>query len=303
MIVPYETPDAAALEIPAGPAARSVWGTTATPYSFATEAEAPDYSPYSDEDETTSNDDTPAAAGFPLTVDEGIEPYDLPESPDAMRSYFEPLEGISDIFTTAIDFWKSKYNQAVAKLQAIVGDFLRNKDRLMTMQDTADRLAANVARRSDVTEDQRAQIDQLRDDIAARLEAQHSLEGKVQETIAKIRSTNADAPAEQLGIIPFVVGAAAIAAIVTVTGAVIIHNNSVNELDKQLDLAARGVLTPAQIAQIKNAGGLGSIASGFSSLALLGVAGLGAYFLFKSGRSRPAANPRRRRSRRRGRRH
>ncbi len=115
---------------------------------------------------------------------------------------------------------------------------------------------------------------QLVNDLTTALGDQTSLENKVR-SIVPIAWT------QQLGIVPLILGAGAIA----VAAAVYLHLQKVAEHRETLALVEKGVLTPAQAVALQSSGslfgggGLSGITSNLSTLLLIGVAGY-ALFLF-----------------------
>jgi hypothetical protein len=117
------------------------------------------------------------------------------------------------------------------------------------------------------------------------LEKQGSLESDVAAAAKKIgliKQADADTRASQLGVVPLIpiaIGAAAVAGIVTVTGAVVIHMGRVREHLAELDLLEKKVLTPAELAAVNASRGGGLFSDLFKGIGgtilLAGAAYLG----------------------------
>lgn len=253
---------------------RSVWGEPHTPFSqlevFPDAGEAP---PWEDADEGTAWDDDPggawgdaampATAGGDWDMDNLDEEYGGPYAPGLYGTDDDP------------GFLRRKWDEAIAWLQAKIAGFFQLKADLYSQRRLAEAAFERAKRVGDTGA--ASKLAGLLKDIEAAIAKQEDLEGKVSGALQKAGLVKG----EGLGALPIVITVGAIAAVVAVGGAVVIHTQHVRQLRSELELAAKRVLTPAQIAAIKGAGPLGGLGQALASLPLLIVGGVALVYLLK----------------------
>lgn len=197
---------------------------------------------------------------------------------------------ISDQFQIITSFWSKQYaaviqqyENAKAKLQAVLGEFLQNKARLNNMArrlnylaDKADKTGNAALRRvvtDAATEVERTRLNQV------------SLEGKLQTVFKRLGAIESSKPeAGSLSQDPIVtptVVIAVVAAVAVVTGLVVIHNKKVNYLERLLTDVEKKVLSPSEAAALGKGAQLFGDVLGDPKVWLIGGLGLvGAWWFF-----------------------
>lgn len=189
----------------------------------------------------------------------------------------EPLEGIFDS-----DYWRQKWDDTVAWFQAQVASFFSMKYELTKRRQVLDRAIATAqVNPQRVPASTLARLQGLKRDLSATLARQGELEGKVTEQLKKVNLVT-EQKATGMGVaflIPIAIGAAAVATMVAVGGAVVIHMRNSADLNKQIDMVAAGVLSADQVERIKDAGPAGDLL-GLGNLKTLGYLALGGVALY-----------------------
>lgn len=225
---------------------------------------------YEDEEYEDSDFDQDEDAGF------DADPFEEDDEPGFDEGDEE--EELSGPLDVAFAFWRKQWDAAVAKMQAAVGVFLQDKDKIRRMGELVAKLDKAAASRN-LPPEQEAEIDRLRSTIDALKSDNAAVEAKVISAMQKIRETSsADSGLGEP--ISITVGAVALALIVSVAGAAYIHHERVATTEKQLDMAARGILTPDQIAKVKGGGLLSGLGGALSSLPVIVIGGVVLYFAF-----------------------
>ncbi len=231
----------------------------------------------------------PGYDDFGPMVDDGMDPFDAGGSPfDADGSSFDTPDpvpygqeeeyGLEGLFDS--DYWKQKWDEAVAWFQAKVAQFFAMKHELVKRDRLVNAaIAAAEANPQHATALRR--LRSLKSDLSAAVAKQNTLEPKVTEQLKKINLVT-EQKTTGLGVvftIPLAIGAASVAAVVAVGGLVVLHMSSSKDLNRQIDLAAAGVLSPADLERIKNSGadplGLGNL----KTLGYIAGAGFALYLL------------------------
>jgi hypothetical protein len=200
---------------------------------------------------------------------------------DELPAGEEGFEGLGDPITAAVLL---RWNELVGWLKAKASQFLALKTRILLAQQKLDIAIANAERtgRGDVD-----RLEELRERTADAMDEQRSLETKVTEWLARIGVTQKP---QGLGVAPIVIGAAAVAALAFITGAVYLQMRSWEQTDKEIDLVTRGLISVGDLERIKRAGAADPLGlSNAKPLAVIALAGLALWVLpqiFK--RSAPA---------------
>lgn len=142
-----------------------------------------------------------------------------------------------------------------------------------TLQDAYGR--ALLAESKMMTPENRMKVTQLVEDLKTSIGDQTSLENKVRAVVPASWT-------QQLGIVPLILGAGAIA----VAGAVALHLAQVVKHRQTLDLVEKGILTPAQAVALQSSGsffGGGGLAGITGNIGTILMFGVGAYALFLFG--------------------
>jgi hypothetical protein len=154
-------------------------------------------------------------------------------------------------------YWTKKYDEAKAKLQAIIGEFLSQRAVLMQMQRRIAYLQ-NKAERTGNAALRRSALD-LENQRRALMDEQTSYEGKLQAAMEKIRMVDgSQAASGGVGQDPVVTPTVilGVAALVVATAALLIyHNKKVNYLHRLLTDVENKVLTPAEAAELGKSSG------------------------------------------------
>jgi len=195
-----------------------------------------------------------AAGGFELEDDEALE----------------PLEGLG---FPLVDSVTAKWNELTAWMQAQVGRFLQIKSEILNQQRVLDAAIAKAkAGGSDV-----GHLKDLRSRASEVLADQKDLEGQVLEQMQKISATNKSQ--QGVGILPLVIGAAAVSVLAYVAGKVYLQMRSWDQLNREIDLATRGVMSVSDIERLKKANVMDPL--GLGNLKTLGMIALGIFVVWK----------------------
>jgi hypothetical protein len=236
--------------------ARSVYGSPHTSFEYADDLEY-------------GNDPGAAAwseAGEGLTVPDSMP--DIPEDADYSSRELDDLEfegfysgplapGLSGVMDSVTAYWTDRFNKALAYFKGLLAKFWATRAQLETDLALADHAIAVAAENPKVSDSQRDQLENLRGKIKDALDSQGSLENRVKQVQEKVAVITGGQD-KGLGIVPIIIGAAAVAVVAAVAGAVYMHMRSADEIHSQLDMVAKGVLSAEQIATVKAGGATGA---------------------------------------------
>jgi hypothetical protein len=292
--------------------ARTVFGVEHTPLPYAT-LQPPGYSsdvptmPYLSETEETAWPD--ATAIWPDDVegdayDDELDPdydegdpwsgadenYSSGYADDGFRgpsfdsdtegAFVDSLSGMGSLYDVVIGdpiaFWRQKWAESKAKLSNAIVSMAGTRNRLARARATMNAML-DAASSTTTTPATGTELVRLQQKLRTLEDNQADLEGKAKAATQQFDSIAQNNPDAGLGIWPFVAAGAVIAAVVGIVAAVVIHTQSVGALEKELDLVASKKLTAAELAKIKNAGGLVNVGVGFGGVAALALVGLGLY--------------------------
>jgi hypothetical protein len=278
---------------------RSVYGSQTTPLDYGTMI------PWGSQLQPWESDSE--ASAFPMN-DEGeyseiVSPYEeITDDPygggtgwGAELSGLHALEGITDMISTAGDYWQQKLKDGVAKLKQIAADVLTVPG-ILAGDSAKIESALTAARSGGGTSQDVANLEDLKGQVQQQQSIYYTIVDKIRQAFDKVREITglSDAP-QGLGFIPLIavgVIAAAIAVVVAAAAAAYMYKKHVDELHSEIDLAAKKVLTPQQIASITGSntpgGGLNPFAGfGAAMGALPIILGIGVvvWFAMKGKRS------------------
>lgn len=204
------------------------------------------------------------------------------------RANPENLSGIFDWLSSQYQivsgYWMKQYEAAKAKLQAVVGEFLTQRQVLLRMQQRIAYLQ-NKADRTNNASLRQAAVS-LETQRKALMDEQSSYEGKLQTAMEKLRmvdQSQAASSAAGVGQDPVVtptviLGVAAL--VVSVAGLLIYHTKKVAYLNRLLTDVENKVITPAEAAEMGRSSGL-NIFGGAGPYLLGGAAVLGVLYYMK----------------------
>ena len=193
------------------------------------------------------------AGGLTLEDDEGLE----------------PLEGLG---FSIVDSVEAKWNELVAWMQAQVGRFLQIKSEILNQQKVLDA----AIKKAKAGGGDLSHLKDLRSRASEALSDQKDLEGQVLEQMQKISATKTQ---QGVGVLPLVIGAAAVSVLAYVAGKVYLQMRSWDQLNKEIDLATRGVMSVSDIERLKKANTLDPF--GLGNLKTLALVALGIFVVWK----------------------
>jgi len=182
---------------------------------------------------------------------------------------FEPLEGLG---FSIVDSVTAKWNELVAWMQAQVGRFLQIKSEILNQQKVLD----EAIRKAKAGGGDVHHLKDLRSRANEALSDQKDLEGQVLEQMQKISATKSQ---PGVGVLPIVIGAAAVSVLAYVAGKVYLQMRSWDQLNKEIDLATRGVMSVTDIERLKKANTLDPF--GLGNLKTLALVALGIFVVWK----------------------
>lgn len=287
----YEGDPVLNVPAPAGVLAdRSVYGTTHLPSDYAQLYQGNEgyADPYEGGSEGTL---------FPTVPDTDAQysrdsaALDELETGDTYGGAFnDGLSGISDILGGLATYWQGKWDSAVAYFEARIGEFMGLKEKLLAARDTIGVLQAKAEHSSTVSEADSQAIRDMAATNTSLIAKQGDLETQIQDAAKQIglvkQQQKAQTTGAGLGFIPLIIGAAAVAAILTVAGAVVYHMQSVKSHLADLEALKNRVLTPAELSAVNAATGGGMFADLFKGLGGLIALGGIAYLIFSYNRSK-----------------
>ena len=180
------------------------------------------------------------------------------------------LEGLGFPFVNSIT---AKWDELVAWLQAQAGRFMQIKSQILSQQKVLD---AAIAKAKSTGGDV-SRLKDLRSRADDALVNQRQLEGKVIEQMQKISATKQSQSG--VGILPLVIGAAAVAALAYVVGQVYLQMRAWDQLNHEIEIATSGVMSVTDIERLKKAGAADPF--GLGNLKTLALIGLGILVVWK----------------------
>lgn len=223
----------------------------------------------------------PSAPGVPMAIGPagGAALPDLPEdvytwfypagyvyTPGAtgtVPSWYQDLMSSRDDELSAglfeSDYWREKWDAAVAWFKEQVAKFRAMRPALAASVKKLDAALASARRMGRNT----AELDALKTRANAALSKQATLETSVNAKLAEIGVS--DGGVSGLGVlplIPIVIGAAAVAAIMYLAGQVITHLTNSADLNRQIDLVVSKQLTIEDMERLKAGGATGTGSGG-----------------------------------------